>query len=351
MDTRYQKILTEYEEIENELAETSDPQVLKSLGKKRTSLQPVADRLRELDALSQDIAANEELMVSTDADIATLAKEDLIGQKQMRETLLSEIEGMLLPRDPLDDHDAIIEIRAAAGGDEASLFAAELFRAYARYSEEHKFKTHLVSASRNDVGGYKEVVFEVLGDDAYGTLKFESGVHRVQRVPQTEKSGRVHTSTITVAVIPLMEENEFAIDPKDIRIETSTSRGAGGQSVNTTYSAIKATHIPTGITAQSQDERSQQQNRIKALRVLAARVFAAAEAERQGKERQQRLAQIGSGDRSEKIRTYNFPQDRVTDHRINQSFKQINLVLEGKLDPIIEALRTEQKKRDNEKNF
>src|SRR3989344_3240001 len=292
MDTRYQKILTEYEEIENELAETSDPQVLKSLGKKRTSLQPVADRLRELDALSQDIAANEELMVSTDADIATLAKEDLIGQKQMREPLLSEIEGMLLPRDPLDDHDAIIEIRAAAGGDEASLFAAELFRAYARYCEGHSWKTHLISASKNDVGGYKEAVFEAIGEGAYGALKFESCVHRVQRVPETEKSGRVHTSTITVAVIPQIEENEFAIDPKDIKIETSTSRGAGGQSVNTTYSAIKATHIPTGITAQSQDERSQQQNRIKAMRVLTARVFAALDAEKQSKERAQRLSQI-----------------------------------------------------------
>jgi peptide chain release factor 1 len=244
-----------------------------------------------------------------------------------------------------------VEIRAGAGGDEATLFVAEMFRAYGKFAEELGFKPHIVSSSRSDAGGFKEVIFEIHATRGilvphkdspcgpYTVFKYESGVHRVQRVPETEKSGRVHTSTITVAVLPILEEKDYAIAEKDLKIEATTSSGHGGQSVNTTYSAIRITHTPTGITAQCQDERSQAQNREKALEVIRARVAAHYEEIESKKVRDLTKSQIGTGDRSEKIRTYNFPQDRVTDHRINQNFNQINLIMEGKFAQIISALQ------------
>nr|HVY67826.1 peptide chain release factor-like protein [Patescibacteria group bacterium] len=234
--------------------------------------------------------------------------------------------------------------RAGAGGDEATLFAAEMFRAYGKFAEEHGFKLHVVSSSRSDAGGFKEVISEIHhgrggSPRPYGMFKYESGVHRVQRVPETEKSGRVHTSTITVAVLPILEEKDYKIEDKDLKIEATTSSGHGGQSVNTTYSAVRIIHLPTGITAQCQDERSFTQNKEKAMEVIRARVAAHYEEIESKKIRDLTKSQIGTGDRSEKIRTYNFPQDRVTDHRINQNFNQIGLIMEGKLLPIVEALQ------------
>jgi peptide chain release factor 1 len=256
----------------------------------------------------------------------------------------------LVPPEPHDANDVIIEIRAGTGGDEAGLFAEELFRMIARYAERRHWKTVLISESRSEAGGYKEVVFTVLGEGAYGSLKFESGVHRVQRVPVTEKQGRIHTSTATVAVLPEIEEAEVEIDPKDLRIDTFCAGGKGGQSVNTTYSAVRITHIPTGVVVNCQDERSQQQNRERAMQILRARVWEQQEAKRRAELDANRRSQIGSGERSEKIRTYNYPQDRITDHRIKHSWHNINQILDGDLEPIIDAVRKGEVGSDEEES-
>lgn len=345
MNRQFKNITKKYEQLSQKLAFTTDSRELKKLGKQQAALTVAYENIKALENLEKEITNNEELSKSTDQEIAELAGQELVSQKKQRKKLLEIIEEELLPKDPLDQNDAIVEIRAAAGGDEASLFAAELFRMYGKYAESKKWKTSLVSQSRNEIGGFKEVIFTVKGKSVYADLKFESGVHRVQRVPETEKSGRVHTSTITVAVLPKIEEADFKIDPKDLKVETSTSRGAGGQSVNTTYSAIKITHLPTGVTAQSQDERSQIQNRAKAMEVIVTRVFNYYEEKKQKELKEERLSQIGTGDRSEKIRTYNFPQDRITDHRVNQNWNQIAEILDGKLEPIIKTLKEENKKR------
>lgn len=346
METKYQAVLDEYDSITAELSRGPDGQQLKKLGKRQSEISLLVEKIREYQKLEQELKEASDISsdAGVDKDMRLLADEQIASLTEKKASLESEIDELLLPRDPLDDNSVVVEIRAAAGGDESTLFAAELYRMYIKFSEHKKWKSSLVETSRSEVGGYKEVVFEVIGAGAYGMLKFESGVHRVQRVPDTEKQGRVHTSTVTVAVLPLIEEDDFKIDPKDVKVETSTSRGAGGQSVNTTYSAIKATHLPTGITASSQDERSQQQNRQKALAVLTARVFAHIEEQKRKELSEKRLSQIGTGDRSEKIRTYNFPQDRITDHRINKNWSQVTEVINGKLEPIVEALQEENKR-------
>jgi peptide chain release factor 1 len=278
-----------------------------------------------------------------------MAASELPTLNDQAKKLLEDIRIFLLPRDPYDDKNIIIEIRAGAGGDESALFAAELYRMYTKYAESLGYKVAVASSSRNSIGGFKEIIFELLGRGAYAKFKYESGVHRVQRVPETEKSGRVHTSTVTVAVMPEIEEVDFKLDPKDLKIEATTSSGHGGQSVNTTYSAIRMTHLPTGITVSMQDERSQSQNRDKAMVIMRARVLAYEEDKKMRELRDKRKSQIGTGDRSEKIRTYNFPQDRITDHRINQNWNQVGIIMDGAMGQITEAMIAEDQKRQLEK--
>lgn len=343
MNSAFQKIIDEYKSLTEQLGQSA-PADLARLGKRQTELVPVVEKIERLQKVEIDIADNTELAKADDAEMQNMALEEIKLLQVQGVALLEEIENDLLPKDENDSKDIVVEMRAGAGGDESTLFAAELFRAYGKYAESRGWRIHIVSSSKSDVSGFKEVIFEITGKQSqqigpYSAFKYESGVHRVQRVPETEKSGRVHTSTITIVVLPEVEEKDFQIDPKDLKMEATTSSGHGGQSVNTTYSAIRIVHIPTGITAQCQDERSQAQNKEKALAVIRSRVAAHYKEIEDKKLKDARLSQIGTGDRSEKIRTYNFPQDRVTDHRINENFNQIALIMEGKLEGIVDALQ------------
>ena len=292
----------------------------------------------QLQTARRSRADAEELLSSPDAELASLAREDADFNEAKIASLEAELTAKLTPRDPADDKPAIVEIRAGAGGDEASLFASELYKMYLRYADNKGLKTELLSENRSDSGGYKEVIFRVAGTNAYGLLKFEGGVHRVQRVPTTESQGRVHTSTVTVAVLPEVEEQEFALDTKDLRIDIYRAGGHGGQSVNTTDSAVRITHLPTGIVVSMQDERSQLQNRLRAMTILRSRLLEKQQAEERQKASDARKSLIGSGDRSEKIRTYNFPQDRITDHRIHYSRSGLPAAMQGDIDDLLQEL-------------
>ncbi|MEW6675328.1 MAG: peptide chain release factor 1 [Nitrospirota bacterium] len=332
-----------YEELTRLLMDSrvlSNPVELQKYSKEQADLQPLIDKIREYTKLLSDIKDAEELLKGSDSDMRELAQAELDKLKERKPRIEEEIKIMLLPKDPRDEKNVILEIRAGTGGEEAALFASNLFRMYLKYAEHKRWKVEMIDMNSTGLGGIKEVIVSIQGKGAYSRLKYESGVHRVQRVPVTEASGRIHTSAATVAVLPEAEELDIKIDEKDLRIDTFCASGPGGQGVNTTYSAVRIVHIPTGLIVQCQDERSQIKNKEKAMKVLRSRLYEV-EMERQERERSlERKSQVKTGDRSEKIRTYNFPQNRVTDHRIGLTLHKLEQALEGNLDEIIDGLIT-----------
>jgi peptide chain release factor 1 len=341
------KLLLIEEKYENLTELLMDPKVLgvqselQKYSREHAELQPLVEKIREYKKLLSDLESTEELLKTGDSELKELAQAELEELKKKRPLLENELKLMLIPVDPRDTKNVILEIRAGTGGEEAALFVAALLRMYTKYAESKKWKVELISMNSTGIGGIKEVVASIQGKGVYSKLKYESGVHRVQRVPSTEASGRIHTSAATVAVLPEAEDVDVKIDAKDLRIDTFCSSGAGGQSVNTTYSAVRIVHIPTGLVVQCQDERSQTKNRDKAMKVLRARLYEIQMEEKDKERAQERKSQVGSGDRSERIRTYNYPQNRVTDHRTGLTLYKLEQILEGHLDELFDSLTTD----------
>jgi len=344
LDERLEAAIRTYDVLAKELADPElwrDPPRAADLRRRQGDVEDLALSARALEATEQEIAeARALLQEAEDADLRELAQDEVRRLEDRRDGLAAKIRELLTPKDPRDQKDVIVEVRGGTGGDEAALFAGNLMRMYARYAERHGWQVEMMDAAETEIGGFREVIFAVKGKGAYSRLRFESGVHRVQRVPETEAQGRIHTSTATVAVLPEAEEVELQIDAADLRIDTYRSGGAGGQHVNKTESAVRITHLPTGIVVTCQDEKSQHKNRDKAMRVLRARLMERLASEAHEEMAMARRSQVGTGDRSERVRTYNFPQGRVTDHRIGFTTHRLPEILDGDLDEMIDALRT-----------
>lgn len=339
------QLLDRYEELSALLsdAETiNDQEKFRALSKEFAEIEPVVKCYGDYRRVLDDIETAKTMQSESDAELRELADEELKSGNEKRETLEGELQTLLLPRDPNDSHNVFLEVRAGTGGDEAAIFAGDLFRMYSRYAERQRWRVEIVSESHGEHGGYKEIISRIEGQDVYARLKFESGAHRVQRVPKTEAQGRIHTSACTVAILPEIEDiDEIQINKADLRIDTYRSSGAGGQHVNKTDSAIRITHLPTGLVVECQDERSQHKNRARAMSILQSRLLEQAQSKQQQEQAQERRNLVGSGDRSERIRTYNYPQGRITDHRINLTIYSLDDVMEGNLAPIIEPLMQE----------
>jgi peptide chain release factor 1 len=346
-----ERMAQRYDDLLTQMADPdvlADPQQLQALARERAELEDVVTKFRAYQKAQREIEEAKFLArTESDPELIQLAREEIARLEEPTERLMAEIREIIMPKDPNDQRDVIVEIRAGAGGDEAALFAADLFRMYTRFAERRRWATEVIDAHETGIGGFKEIVFEIRGRGAYSQLKYESGVHRVQRVPTTEANGRIHTSTATVAVLPEVDEVQIDINPDDLRVDVFRSSGAGGQNVQKNSTAIRITHLPTGMVVTCQDERSQLKNRNKAMAVLRARLYDIEQSKKDKEIEASRRSQVGTGDRSEKIRTYNFPQDRMTDHRIGLTTHHLEGLLDGELDEVIEALTAADRKDDD----